>query len=187
MWTTHLSTRICRGPEIQKRNAPAAHHRRARCVGWAERSPNKTRHPGTSPQVSTTGWSAGRPPKNTRQPGRRHVRDRPHHRRMTRDLTRPGELSNVWNAWKRDRLRRPGRPPPQADETDVELFLMNLMKSYCLSDISPSWTHYRKDPGCGLCCVTERYVPRLGYLKERGRTPRRVVFRRHKAVADVSQ
>jgi hypothetical protein len=108
-------------------------------------------------------------------------------RRMTRDLTRPGELSNVWNAWKRDRLRRPGRPPPQADETDVELFLMNLMKSYCLSDISPSWTHYRKDPGCGLCCVTERYVPRLGYLKERGRTPRRVVFRRHKAVADVSQ
>jgi hypothetical protein len=44
------------------------------------------------------------------------------------------------------------------------------MKSYCLSNISPSRTHNRSDrsPGCRLCYVTEQYVPRIGYLKERG-------------------
>jgi hypothetical protein len=46
------------------------------------------------------------------------------------------------------------------------------MKSYCLSDISPSRTGNRSDrsPGCRLFYVTERYVPRIGYLKERVRT-----------------
>jgi hypothetical protein len=41
------------------------------------------------------------------------------------------------------------------------------MKSYCLSDISPSRTHNRRDrsPGYRLCYVTEQYVPRIGYLK----------------------
>jgi hypothetical protein len=43
------------------------------------------------------------------------------------------------------------------------------MKSYCLSDISPSRTHNRRDrsPGYRLCYVTEQYVPRIAYLKER--------------------
>jgi hypothetical protein len=50
------------------------------------------------------------------------------------------------------------------------------MKSYCFSDISPSRTHNRKDrsPGYRLCYVTEQYVPRIGYLKERVRTKRYV-------------
>jgi hypothetical protein len=30
-------------------------------------------------------------------------------------------------------------------------------------------------PGCRLCYVTERYVPRIGYLKERVRTSRCVL------------
>jgi hypothetical protein len=54
----------------------------------------------------------------------------------------------------------------------VEMFLTRLlMKSYCLSDISPSRTHYRRDrsPGYRLCYVTEQYVPMIGYLKERVR------------------
>jgi hypothetical protein len=48
----------------------------------------------------------------------------------------------------------------------------SVMKSYCLSDISPSRTHNRRDrsPGYRLCYVTEQYVPRIGYLKERVRT-----------------
>jgi hypothetical protein len=48
----------------------------------------------------------------------------------------------------------------------------STMKSYCLSDISPSRTHNRRDrsPGYRLCYVTEQYVPRIGYLKERVRT-----------------
>jgi hypothetical protein len=48
----------------------------------------------------------------------------------------------------------------------------SIMKSYCLRDISPSRTHNRRDrsPGCQLCYVTEQYVPRIGYLKERVRT-----------------
>jgi hypothetical protein len=52
-----------------------------------------------------------------------------------------------------------------------------LMKSYCLSVISPSRTHNRSDrsPGCRLCYVSERYMPRIGYLKERGRTQRYVL------------
>jgi hypothetical protein len=47
-----------------------------------------------------------------------------------------------------------------------------LMKAYCLSDISPSRTHNRRDrsPGYRLCYVTEQYVPRIGHLKERVRT-----------------
>jgi hypothetical protein len=51
------------------------------------------------------------------------------------------------------------------------------MKSYCLSDISPSRTHNRRDrsPGYPLCYVTEQYVPRIGYLKERVRTLRYVL------------
>jgi hypothetical protein len=48
----------------------------------------------------------------------------------------------------------------------------SVMKSYCLSDISPSRIHNRRDrsPGYRLCYVTEQYVPRIGYLKERVRT-----------------
>jgi hypothetical protein len=48
----------------------------------------------------------------------------------------------------------------------------SIMKSYCLSDISPSRTHNRRDrsPVYRLCYVTEQYVPRIGYLKERVRT-----------------
>jgi hypothetical protein len=48
----------------------------------------------------------------------------------------------------------------------------SIMKSYSLSDISPSRTHNRRDrsPGCRLCYVTEQYVPRIGYLKESVRT-----------------
>jgi hypothetical protein len=48
----------------------------------------------------------------------------------------------------------------------------SVMKSYCLSDISPSRTQNRRDrsPGYRLCYVTEQYVPRIGYLKERVRT-----------------
>jgi hypothetical protein len=55
----------------------------------------------------------------------------------------------------------------------VETFLVILlMKSYCLSGISPSRTLNRSDRSLGyrLCYVTERYVPRIGYLKERVRT-----------------
>jgi hypothetical protein len=45
----------------------------------------------------------------------------------------------------------------------------SVMKSYCLSDISPSRTHNCRDRSSGyrLCYVTEQYVPRIGYLKER--------------------
>jgi hypothetical protein len=48
----------------------------------------------------------------------------------------------------------------------------SITESYCLSDISPSRTHNRRDrsPGYRLCYVTEQYVPRIGYLKERVRT-----------------
>jgi hypothetical protein len=56
------------------------------------------------------------------------------------------------------------------DTEIVKLFLWDLlMKSYRLSDISPSRTHNRSDrsPGYRLCFVTEQYVPRIGYLKER--------------------
>jgi hypothetical protein len=51
------------------------------------------------------------------------------------------------------------------------------MKSYCVSDISPRRTHNRRDcsPGYRLCYVTEQYVPRIGYLKERVRTQRYVL------------
>jgi hypothetical protein len=58
---------------------------------------------------------------------------------------------------------------PQCKPISEELLMMN---SYCLSDISPSTTHNRSDrsPGCRLCYVTEQYVPRIGYLKERVRS-----------------
>jgi hypothetical protein len=51
------------------------------------------------------------------------------------------------------------------------------MKSYCLSDISPSRTHNRRgrSPGYRLCYVTEQYVPRIGYLKERVRASQYVL------------
>jgi hypothetical protein len=51
------------------------------------------------------------------------------------------------------------------------------MKSYCLSDISPSRTNNRsnRSPGCRLCYLTEQYVPRIGYLEERKRTSRYVL------------
>jgi hypothetical protein len=51
------------------------------------------------------------------------------------------------------------------------------MNSYCLSDISPSRTHNRRDrsPGYRLCYVTEQYVPRIGYLQERVRPYRYVL------------
>jgi hypothetical protein len=51
------------------------------------------------------------------------------------------------------------------------------VKSYCLSDISLSRTHNRRDrsPGYQLCCVTEQYVARIGYLKEHVRTKRYVL------------
>jgi hypothetical protein len=50
----------------------------------------------------------------------------------------------------------------------------DIMKSYCLSDISPSRTHNRSDrsPGYRLCYVTEQYVPRIGYLKREDLTKR---------------
>jgi hypothetical protein len=72
---------------------------------------------------------------------------------------------------------------------EILLIISIINESYCLSDTSPSRTHYRRDrsPGYRLCYVSERYVPRIGYLKERVRTSRYVVFRQHKAVADVLQ
>jgi hypothetical protein len=64
------------------------------------------------------------------------------------------------------------------------------MKSYWLSNISPSRTHNRSDrsPGYRLNFVTEQYAPRIGYLK---RTCKDLTIcfaiRQHKAVADVLQ
>jgi hypothetical protein len=63
------------------------------------------------------------------------------------------------------------------------------MKSNCLSDISPSRTHNRSDrsPGYRLCYVTERYLPRIGYLIACKDLTICLVFRQHEAVADVLQ
>jgi uncharacterized protein YcsI (UPF0317 family) len=43
------------------------------------------------------------------------------------------------------------------------------IKTFCVSDISPNRARNRSDriPVYWVCYVTEQYVPRIGYLKER--------------------
>jgi hypothetical protein len=48
-------------------------------------------------------------------------------------------------------------------------YTTDICESYCLRVISPSRTHNRRDRS-RLCYVTELYVPRIGFLKERGWT-----------------
>jgi hypothetical protein len=101
--------------------------------------------------------------------------------------TRSFKITQITNVITRTLLKRRDRSAPSRNvdfwrhlswlgcASMLFVFLKrktDMLKSYCLSDISPSRTHNRIDrsPGCRLCYVTEHYVPNvkdLGFRESR--------------------